>query len=269
LLTDVLAGFSQRVQDLFGGQITGINQVQQQAIESLQSVVAKLDQVASGLDASGQKATEVMAARIGEMVAATETHLKATNDRMLAFVEQVSGASTNTVDKMNDGALTLRAAAGEFAKAAQEVSSLTSSATVVSGALTQSSASMTAATDALQGIVNDYRASRDVLGRMLTELQGVVENAKREASLTSDILARIEGAAGKLAQAQIQAEEYLDKIGEVLAEAHQEFGENMRRTLGEANREFYEQLSQATKLLRAGIQELEMSLSTSAVGGNG
>jgi ABC-type transporter Mla subunit MlaD len=128
---------------------------------------------------------------------------------------------------------------------------------------------MTAATDALQGIVNDYRASRDVLGRMLTELQGVVENAKREASLTSDILARIEGAAGKLAQAQIQAEEYLDKIGEVLAEAHQEFGENMRRTLGEANREFYEQLSQATKLLRAGIQELEMSLSTSAVGGNG
>jgi MotA/TolQ/ExbB proton channel family len=269
LLTDVLAGFSQRVQDLFGGQIAGINQVQQQAIESLQSVVAKLDQVASGLDTSGQKATEVMAARIGEMVAATETHLKATNDRMLAFVEQVSGASTNTVDKMNDGALTLRAAAGEFAKAAQEVSSLTSSATVASGALTQSSASMTAATDALQGIVNDYRTSRDVLGRMLTELQGAVENAKREASLTSDILERIEGAAGKLAQAQIQAEEYLDKIGEVLAEAHQEFSENMRRTLGEANREFYDQLSQATKLLRAGIQELEVSLSASAVGGNG
>ena len=66
-----------------------------------------------------------------------------------------------------------------------------------------------------------------------------------------------------------QAEGYLDKIGEVLAEAHQEFGENMRRTLGEANREFYDQLSQATKLLRAGIQELEVSLSASAVGGNG
>ena len=85
--------------------------------------------------------------------------------------------------------------------------------------------------------------------------------------MTSDILARIEGAAAKLAQAQIQAEEYLDKISEVLAEAHQEFGENMRKTLGEANREFYDQLSQATKLLRVGIQELEVSLGASAVGG--
>jgi hypothetical protein len=35
----------------------------------------------------------------------------------------------------------------------------------------------------------------------------------------------------------------------------------MRKTLGEANRQFYEQLSSATALLSSGIQELETALS--------
>jgi hypothetical protein len=34
----------------------------------------------------------------------------------------------------------------------------------------------------------------------------------------------------------------------------------MTRTLGSANRQFYDQLTQATQLLRIGIQELEVSL---------
>jgi glycerate kinase len=47
----------------------------------------------------------------------------------------------------------------------------------------------------------------------------------------ADILTRIDGATAKLAQAQGQAETYLEKISEVLAEAHQEFSDNMRKTL--------------------------------------
>ena len=43
LLTDVLAGFSQRLEELFGGQITGINQLQQQTIQALQAAVTKHD----------------------------------------------------------------------------------------------------------------------------------------------------------------------------------------------------------------------------------
>jgi vacuolar-type H+-ATPase subunit H len=108
--------------------------------------------------------------------------------------------------------------------------------------------------------VADYRASRDVFERILVELRAIVENAKREASLTSDILARINDAAEKLSKAHTQAEEYLAKISEVLAESHQEFSDNMKKTLGEANRQFYDQLTQGTQLLRAAIQELEVTL---------
>ena len=50
LLTDVLSGFSQRLQELFGGQIAGINQLQQQTIQALQASVVKLEQMASNIE---------------------------------------------------------------------------------------------------------------------------------------------------------------------------------------------------------------------------
>jgi chromosome segregation ATPase len=262
LLTDVLAGFSQRIQDLFGGQLTGINQLQQSAVEALNSAVAKLDQMSNGIDAASQRATESLAGKIGEAIDAMELRLEAVNNRTKELVDQMGSSTTGTIDKMNSGADTLHAAVGNFTKATQGMTDLMSGAAQSSDALTQSARSMTAATSVLEAIVADYRASRDTFERMLTELRATVENAKKEASLTSDVLARMNDAAEKLSQAQTQAGNYLETISSVLAETHQEFSDNMRKTLGEANRQFYDQLTQGTQLLRAAIQELEVTLSS-------
>lgn len=262
LLTDVLAGFSQRIQDLFGGQMAGIHQLQHHAIEALQVAIARLDQMTAGLDAAGQRATDAMAGKITEAIEAMDSRQRAMNEQMTDLVSRMHGSTSDTIDRMHAGAGTLHAAAGDFTKAAQDMTALISGAATTSEAMTKSAASMTVATHALEGIVNDYRANRDVVDRMLTELRASVESAKKEASLTSDILARIDSAASKLSEAQIQAENYLEKISEVLAETHQEFADNMKKTLGEANRQFYDQLTQATQLLRTGIQELEATLTT-------
>jgi hypothetical protein len=260
LLTDVLANFSQQIQDLFSGQINGINQLQSQAIESLQATVTKLDQMTSRIDVAGQRATEAMATKMREAIDAMESRLATINERSTALVEQMGSTATDAIDKMTSGAALLHAAVGEFTKATQDIAAVMSGTATTSEALTRSAESITGAVHELDGVVSDYRASRDVLERMLTELRATVENAKTEASLTTDILTRIDGSATKLAQAQGQAETYLEKIGEVLAEAHQEFSDNMRKTLGDANQQFYDQLTRATQLLRVGIQELEVSL---------
>jgi DNA anti-recombination protein RmuC len=262
LLTDVLAGFSQRLQDLFGKQITGINELQQKAVDPLQTAVEKLDQMATGIDAAGQKATDAMAGKISETIDALDARFKITNDRMAALAEQIGASTTSTIDKMNAGAGTLNAAVGDFAIAAQGMTDLMLGTTKTSEALTHTAGSLTAATRVLENVVKDHHASRDVLDHMLTELRTTVENAKKEASLTSDILTRIDSATTKLAQAQNEAENYLEKIGEVLAASHQEFSDNMAKTLGVANRQFYDQMTQATALLRTGIQELEATLAT-------
>jgi hypothetical protein len=348
LLTDVMAGFSQRLQELFGGQITGINQLQQQTIQALQAAVARLEQMASEIQAGGAKATDAMSERLAQAMTHMEARQATLNKQMGEFLEQlrqltrdsqtetssklnealdalgskmgemisslqdqnaraaashadreeraaqrteesltsmsghtdsviaaISKASTemaasvsamravttDATDKMNSGAETLYVAASEFAKASQGVTGVLTQGAKVSEQLAQAAGSVAAASRALDGSLADHKATRDVIARMVTELQATVASAKREASLTADVLQRIEGATAKLAQAQTEADSYLDKVSEVLIEAHATFTKNLQSSLTQANADFYTELSRATKLLSEGIRELESTLS--------
>jgi hypothetical protein len=398
-LADVLAAFTQKIQDIFGGQITGINQLQQKTIDALQSAASQLSQMASNVDAAGCNATDTMANKLTEAMSATEARQQAMNDQMEEFVRKIStsltfsqnktsdkvkmllgdlgqqGAAmvaelhgqqqqlsenmtkaihsittemnssiqglqgqmaemlgelkeqsvdasnrqaeqqskfaataessvsklTQTVEqvvtKVSDEASTTlsrladlvekhQAATAEATRAMQAAVSgireVTSSAVtkmnqgadtlVLSGVLTEatgvarelssSASSVSNAARSFEGIIGDYRAAHETLAGMVSALNEAVDSARNEASLTTDILSRIDGAAAKLATAQDQADKYLDEVSQVLKETHQEFASNMRTTLGEANKQFYSSLSEATSLLREGIQELDATLSS-------
>jgi hypothetical protein len=89
LLTDVMQGFSQQLQDLFGGQITGINQLQQQTIQALQAAVVRLEQMASEVQAGGAKTADAMAERMAQTMTAMEARQEALNRRMGEFLDHV------------------------------------------------------------------------------------------------------------------------------------------------------------------------------------
>jgi len=347
LLTDVMAGFSQRLQDLFGGQITGINQLQQQTIQALQAAVARLEQMAADVQTSGTKATDAMAERLTQAMTNMEARQEALNRRMGEFLEQMRqltrdsqtetnqklndaldalgtkmgdmisslqdqstraatshtereeraakhteesltrmgghiddvlaavsqassemansvnalrGVTTDAISKMNAGADTLFMAADEFCKAGNGVTGVLTQATNVAGQLTQAAGSVAAASRSLDSSLADYKATRDVIGRMVSELQATVASAKKEASLTADVLQRIESSTTKLARAQVEADAYLNKVSDVLIQAHAEFTKNLQSTLGKATTSFYTELSRATGLLSEGIRELEAAL---------
>jgi hypothetical protein len=383
LLTDVLAGFGQRLEELFGGQITGINQLQQQTIQALQAAVVKLDQMASSVEAAGTKTSEVMGQRLADAITSMESRQNLMNERMAEFVEQLrnlvrdSQTETNhklqttlaeiseavrqqisalkeqgdqasashseregriavqtqemllqlssqvdsvvgslrtqseqaataqvereqrmaaqadetvaklaaltenlmaevravtnevrtTVDamrnvtsdavaRMNSGAETLYLAADEFTRAGQGVAGVLQQATGITNKLAEAAGSVSTSSTMLQGVVADYATTRETLAAMLADLRSTVENAKREANLTSDILVRIESASQKLGQAQKDAEEYLAGISEVIADTHSAFAASLKNVLGDGYREFYDRLSNATGLLRQAIEEL-------------
>lgn len=383
LLTDVLTGFSQRLQELFGGQITGINQLQQQTIEALQSAVEKMGQMVANVEAAGTRTSDTMGQKLADAIGSMETRQQVMNERMTEFVEQIrhlvrdsqsetserlqktleeigeaarlqlgalkeqfdttssahkerqsqiadqtvellaklgshvdsvvgtlrsqseeaAGAqiererrltvqtdetlgkfaalgegllaelravtlevrstveamralTSDTVSRMNSGAETMFLAASEFSTAGQGVAGVLQQATNVSGKLVEVTGSLSASSTALQGVVADYTTTRETLATMLADLRGTVENAKREAALTADVLARIESASMKFGQAQKDAEEYLDQISDVLRRAQGEFAESITKVLGDSYRVFYERLSGATGLLREAIEEL-------------
>jgi len=112
------------------------------------------------------------------------------------------------------------------------------------------------ASDGTKGIFKDYERSGDKFTLMVSELKVTIENAKRDAAMTSELIGRIEAATGQLARAQEQSKDYLNGVSEVLVKAHESFAQNVQRTLREGNRQFQGELSTAVQLLSGAIRNL-------------
>lgn len=347
MLTSVLDNFSRQMKELFGGQITGINSLQQQTIEALQAAVVTLERMAADVGSAGQRNTAAMAEQLAQSITAAESRQRIMNDKLGEFIEQmrltaahsqgeaqeqlhstlselsermgtvIDGLSNQvrsatdasmkqhqdlaaqsrnvvgqfgnqvtavvdgvnravaemksavimmrnttgeTMTKLNNGADTLYLAAKDFAKAGQGVTSTLDKSAAVASQLTQAAGSVAAASTGLSGMLGDYKASRDSMIGMVGSLQLLVEQVRRDASMSGDVISRIESATEKLVAAQKEADSYLSRVSEVIGEAHESFSEGMTKAVGEANREFHQALSDSVKLLREGIQELESTL---------
>ncbi|HEX5363760.1 MAG TPA: hypothetical protein VFW59_05790 [Gallionella sp.] len=347
MLTGVLENFSRQMQDLFGGQITGINSMQQQTIDALQAAVATLERMAADVGSEGQRSTAAMAEQLAESIAAAESRQRIMNDKLGEFVEQMRQTSAQTqneaqerlnstltelsermgtviealsdqvrsatdvsmkqqqnlaaqsqnmvgqfseqifamvegvnkavgemkaavmamrnttgeaMSKLNNGADTLYLAAKDFAKAGQGVTATLDKSAAVATQLTQAAGSVASASKGLNGMLADYNAARDSMIQMVGSLQLLVEQVRRDASMSGEVLARIEAATAKLVEAQKEADSYLTKVSEVIGVAHESFSEGMVKAVGEANRDFHQALSDSVKLLREGVQELESTL---------
>lgn len=347
MLTGVLENFSRQMKDLFGGQAAGINNLQQQTIDALQSAVATLERMAANVGEEGQRSTSAMAEQLAESIAAAEARQRIMNEQLSEFVEQMRQISTQShsesqeklqstlselsermsevigglsaqvrsatevsarqqqtlttqsenlvgqfgeqiaamvdgvnravgemkaavvamrnttgdaMSKLNNGADTLYLAAKDFAKAGQGVTATLDKSTALANQLTQAAGSVSSATKGLSGMLADYNAARDSMIAMVGSLQMLVEEVRRDASMSGNVIARIEAATEKLVGAQKEAESYLAKVSEVIGTAHESFSEGMIKAVGEANREFHQALSDSVKLLREGIQELESTL---------
>lgn len=347
MLQDVMASFSQRLNDLFGGQISGLSDLNQQTAKSIQEAVGTLQMLVANIEESSRRSTDAMAERMAQAIEKMEARQEAMNAQSTAFVEQIrqlvasSQSETNTklqatletigtqvagmlaalsesqtkvfesnrsreqsmtdraksavnsmsesveaaikemsaasaqmaqnvavltqttsasVDKMNAGAEQLGTASRNFAAAGERVTSVMGQAANVTAKLSETSGALTTGASALQELLRDYKTQRDAVGQLVSELRSTVELARKEASLTGDVLARIESSATRLSTAQKQADEYLAGVSRVLGEAHTTFATEVKRTLEKANTEFHNKLSGAVGLLSSGVQELEVTL---------
>ena len=335
MVADVLTAFTARVEQLFGGQMTGIQQMQQQTVAALQGAVGRLNDLTASLETAGRRSTEVMGEQLTQAMTAMEdaaAHTQRADDRicradsrcgrrnapgfngavaaeleavgtqvrtviealqrqstesalaseqrsvqamkqarqvsdqldaklaevlagvaasnaeMRTAVEAMRATTADAVSKFNAGAETLFVASSDFAKAGTAVSGTLDKASTLSEQLGATAAEVQGLSASLGGLVSDYKATRDAMQAVLDALDRTVENAKREASLTADVVQRIEAAARALGNAEGDVEKYLEQVSQVLADAHNEFAQGMQRTLNASNTAFYEQLSKATGL---------------------
>jgi uncharacterized phage infection (PIP) family protein YhgE len=109
-------------------------------------------------------------------------------------------------------------------------------------------------------ILNEYKQSRDVFATMVTDLRATIQNARKEAFMTSDLVEKLQAAASQLANAEKQSEHYLAGVNEVLIRTHEAFAANIERTLNHGNARFHVELAKAVDLLSDGIRGLENAI---------
>lgn len=351
LLTDVLSSFTAQMQEMFGGQLKGMNEVLQQTSVTIQEAASKFDQLTGGLQDAGKHAADEMAKRLNDALVSLEQRQKDMNTTMSAFIEairtQVNDSQKQTADNLTAmlgglgeqtaaliGALqdqskqaseshskqqellaqqskaTLDELAGNVrnltgsveraSKGTESAVNLLAQSTQQSldsmraGAETLSAASTTlgqsldsmntvvekiggtgeklhlaaqslnGATQAAMRVIQDYTGAQEVFKTMLADLKQTVENASRDAALTSQLIRQIEDAAQKLAAAEQDASDYLEGVSSVLAETHDAFASSIKKTLHEGNSQFHKELAEATNILKGAIQELGDTLDITA-----
>ena len=224
------------------------------------------------LDSLGEQSGKVTAE--GEKVVGDfGVHVKAlangVNEAVIEMkktVESMRNSTNDALTKMNNGANTLSGAATEFAKAGQGVVGTLDKSKVVADQLSQASGSIASISSGLTSILTDYKSARDSMTELVGSMKVIVEQARKEASMSDDVIKRIEGATNKLVAAQQEADSYLSKVTEVIKTSHGEFTSGMTKSLnelntgiirvvGDANSSFHHDLTTAVGLLKGGISE--------------
>lgn len=267
LMNDQMAVFVDQIRALMG-------ETQSESSRKLQEVLMSVGDQVAGVVAELRRQTEASAesqgrrqerferaagVAIGSLSEQMERLLAQsveTNRSLQDTVAKLAGATDKAISGMNSGAETLYLAASDFAKAGHGVSDTLRASTAAVDAIKGASGQLVLATDGARSLFADYGKTRDTFSQMVRDLEQTIDNAKREASMTSEIVGRIEAAAAQLGTAQKESEEYLRGISEVLVKAHESFAENVEKSLREGNRQFQLELSQSVHLLSGAIKNL-------------
>ncbi|WP_045538073.1 anti-phage ZorAB system protein ZorA [Serpentinimonas maccroryi] len=349
MLQDVMTSFSQKLNDLFGGQISGINELNQRTAQTMQDAVTKLNELAVALQDAGKVSSDEMTKRMAEAIEKMEQRQESINTRTMELVDQINtlvassqtetsakvqstlqtlgeqmggmlqkfqteqrdamdagrkreqetnertqsavsglmgsveqlvqqiatastkmqestaslGATTTlAISRLSVGADQINTASRNFTAASDKVAGAMNQAATVTTKLSDLTTSLTVAASSLHQGVQDYKVHRDSVGKLVSELNGLVANAKTDVSITSDVLRRIEAAAKELSKAQVQTEQFMAGVANVLAKAHESFREAMLKTVQDNTHDFHTKLSSAVALLGTSIKELDDVLST-------
>ncbi len=241
----------------------GVEQLATRLGEQVETVVSRLQEQSQLASANSEAQLE----RISRQSDASVSGLAGQLERLLAHSTEatqglqataatLSQVTVDAIRGMNAGADTLYLAASDFAKAGQGVASTMGATVAASSKLEAAAQTLAEVSLTSQEMLADYARSRDLFAQMVVELKTTIANARREASLTAELVDGLQAASGQLAAAQRKSEDYLKSVSEVLTKAHQAFAENIERTLRDANRQFHKEMAQAVGLLSGAIKDL-------------
>lgn len=106
MLTDVLSDFSARIEQMFGGQLHGINELLTQTSQAMQETARQFGEMANKMGSAGESAAQAMADQLGHAMTSMESRQTVMNEQMGEFVEQirlmVNQSQTESAQKLQE-----------------------------------------------------------------------------------------------------------------------------------------------------------------------
>ena len=216
-------------------------QTKQAMDETMQKILFELEKSISVISAERENQAVAEKARAERWVAETEGLYSGLTDNVVqlmgdvkdaAFkteenIRAIQNAATGAISGMNDGALVMRDAADRFTKAGDSIGGLFDKSRVVTDQLEQTAATLQLASASVRTAFEKYDESRESVQGYVLQLQNLVENAKKEAGLSSQMLSDLERILGALQTAEKQSTDYLNQVNSVLKGSFQQFGQEM------------------------------------------
>ena len=225
-----------------------------------QSHAAQLDHAARNADLA-QRTDKLLLAhgeQVGDLVAAVDGAAKA----MREAIDRLQSTTQASVDKMTQGADRLYSASTHLGDNLDTLRTVTEGLGGSAEKLLASTSTVNTALAATERVLADQRTVRDALANLVGDLRATVDNAKREAGFTKELLDGLQVASQRLQEAQRAADTYLEGVTEVLGQAHTEFANQIQATLRSSNTAFHQELAQAVNHLKGAIQDLGEVLDT-------
>jgi ABC-type transporter Mla subunit MlaD len=101
LLSQVLKDFSRQLEDLFGGQISGINQAQQDTISALNTAVSKIELMAKSFEDAGKKGTQDISDTLTNALKIASDKQEQMNQSMESFINTMKQRLSEAGDESN------------------------------------------------------------------------------------------------------------------------------------------------------------------------
>lgn len=249
-------------------------QSQSESDAATQRFMSQLNESASGavreLQEQTQRAQEESARRQSEMTETSRALMETQSEqisRLANAVQQASAAMESSVDRLQSraqasidslgqGAERLYSASNRLGENLELMKGNSDRLNDMSDKLAGSAATLGSALTATQQVLTDQRSVREAFAALVHDLRETIELAKREASVSANLVDSLQAASQRLTEAQRTADTYLQGVTDVMGEAHSAFSQQVMATLREGNKAFHEELAQATGLLRGAIQEL-------------
>jgi hypothetical protein len=254
-----------------GKTLAALEASQRAIADNLKNFLGQLGQQVSQSAASQEQQQSRLAEQTSSVVGDLATQvrilgdeLRQTSNAMQSTVSGLSQANREAIGQLVTGAQAVRAACGEFAtingNAGREITAATQAVSTVSATMNTAASSLGNAAKMTGAALDEQRRSREAFAVLIGELNTIIDNARREASLTEGLVGRMEAGAERLGVAGKRAEDYLQGVTQVLGEAHAAFASNVEKTLKQGNAQFHRELAEAVGYLKGAVEDLGEAL---------